>query len=176
MSECIFCKIANKEMKSSIVYEDDGIVVFKDIEPQAPVHLLIIPKKHIGGLTELDKADELLIGRIVGLSKTLAERFSFSQCGFRLYAGRILPFLATKADRFAADSETLLRLALNNIHIGSVPISVIYGDEKSKIRPFRDTIRVFAMTRRLKRENLPIRSLNHPRRIILLPVHVINWE
>jgi len=73
-------------MKSSIVYEDDGIVVFKDIEPQAPVHLLIIPKKHIGGLTELDKADELLIGRIVGLSKTLAERFSFSQCGFRLVA------------------------------------------------------------------------------------------
>lgn len=73
-------------MKSSIVYEDDEIVAFKDIEPKAPVHLLIIPKKHISGLTELGKADELLIGRIVGLSKTLAEQFSFSQCGFRLVA------------------------------------------------------------------------------------------
>ena len=84
MADCIFCKIACGEIKRAIVHEDGEIVVFKDIQPQAPVHLLIIPKKHISGLTELGPGDEQLIGKIIALSKQLAERFSFSQCGFRL--------------------------------------------------------------------------------------------
>ena len=84
MAECIFCKVANKEIASTIVHEDDEIMVFKDVHPQAPIHLLLIPKKHIRGLTDLGAGDELLLGKIVALSKHLAERFSFSQCGFRL--------------------------------------------------------------------------------------------
>ncbi|MEJ2744274.1 MAG: histidine triad nucleotide-binding protein [bacterium] len=86
MSDCIFCKIANKEIASAIVHEDDEVMAFKDVQPQAPLHLLIIPKKHISGLTDIDSGDELLLGKIVALSKQLAERFSFSQCGFRLVA------------------------------------------------------------------------------------------
>lgn len=84
MAECLFCKIARKEIESAIVHEDDDLIAFKDIEPQAPVHLLIIPKKHISGLTELRDTDELVMGKIVTLARILAERFSFSQCGFRL--------------------------------------------------------------------------------------------
>lgn len=86
MSDCIFCKIANKEIPSTIVHEDNEIVAFKDVHPQAPIHLLIIPKKHISGLTDIGPGDELLVGKIIALSKQLAERFSFSECGFRLVA------------------------------------------------------------------------------------------
>jgi histidine triad (HIT) family protein len=86
MSDCIFCRIAAKEIKSTIVYEDDDIVAFKDITPQAPVHILIIPRKHITGLTDMAPEDETVVGKIVGLSKKLADRFSFSQCGFRVVA------------------------------------------------------------------------------------------
>jgi len=84
--ECLFCKIAGKEIESVIVYEDDDMIVFKDIRPQAPVHLLLIPRKHISGLTELEPADAQLIGKIIAHSRKLAERFSFSECGFRLVA------------------------------------------------------------------------------------------
>jgi histidine triad (HIT) family protein len=84
MEECLFCKIVRKEIKSTIVYEDDDIMVFKDIQPQAPVHMLIIPKKHIRDIMALEAADEALIGKIAGIAKTLAQRFSISECGFRL--------------------------------------------------------------------------------------------
>lgn len=86
MSDCIFCKIANKETASTIVYEDDEIVAFKDVHPQAPIHILLIPKKHIRGLADIGAGDEPLLGKIVARAKQLAERFSFSQCGFRLVA------------------------------------------------------------------------------------------
>ncbi|MDD5556741.1 MAG: histidine triad nucleotide-binding protein [bacterium] len=86
MEECIFCAIARGEMKAAIVHEDEEVVAFKDIEPQAPVHILIIPKRHIAGLAEMTPEDEAVVGRIAGLSRKLAERFSFSQCGFRLVA------------------------------------------------------------------------------------------
>ena len=52
MNNCIFCKIINKEIKSEIVYEDDDIIVFKDINPQAPIHLLMVPKKHIQSVND----------------------------------------------------------------------------------------------------------------------------
>jgi histidine triad (HIT) family protein len=84
MPECLFCKIARKEIKSAIVYEDDDILAFKDIQPQAPIHILIIPKKHISGAMDIAAEDAALVGRIAALSKDLAERFSVSQCGFRL--------------------------------------------------------------------------------------------
>lgn len=84
MPDCIFCKIANKEIKGAIVYEDDEIVAFKDLQPQAPVHILVIPRKHIDGAMGIAAEDAPLIGRIMALSQKLAERFSVSQCGFRV--------------------------------------------------------------------------------------------
>ena len=86
------------------------------------------------------------------LSRQMGQHVPDTQCGYRLYAAQILPYLATESSRYAAESETLLRAAAQNIKIGSVPIKVIYRDEKSKIRPFRDTIRFFAMVRRFKKE------------------------
>ena len=64
MEDCLFCKIVRKEIPATIVYEDDQILAFKDINPQAPVHILIIPKKHIAGVTVLEEEDKELIGRI----------------------------------------------------------------------------------------------------------------
>lgn len=86
------------------------------------------------------------------LSRQLGQYVPDTQCGFRLYAAQVLPYLAAESSRYAAESETLLRAAAQNIKIGSVPIQVIYRDEKSKIRPFRDTIRFFRMVRRFKKE------------------------
>ena len=61
MEDCIFCKIINKEIPSSIIYEDEEVLAFKDINPQAPVHILVIPKKHITSLIDLKEEDEALI-------------------------------------------------------------------------------------------------------------------
>ena len=61
MEDCIFCKIVNKEIPSQIVYEDEDILAFNDINPVAPVHILVIPKKHIKSLLELEKEDEALV-------------------------------------------------------------------------------------------------------------------
>ena len=69
MADCIFCKIAAKEIPSTVVYEAEQVLAFKDLEPQAPFHALVIPKKHISYVTELQKEDEVLIGKIYS-SKT----------------------------------------------------------------------------------------------------------
>ena len=72
MSECLFCKIARKEIPSAIVYEDDTLLVFKDIFPQAPVHLLIIPKAHSEGLADLTPETAAAAARIPQLAAQLA--------------------------------------------------------------------------------------------------------
>ena len=59
--DCIFCKIIKKEIPSTVVYEDEEILAFKDINPAAPIHILVIPKKHIKSLIELKESDEALI-------------------------------------------------------------------------------------------------------------------
>ena len=84
MNDCLFCAIARKELACDIVHEDDEFLVFKDIQPQAPIHLLIIPKKHIPGAAEIAAEDAPLVGRIVAFSKQLAERCAISRRGFRL--------------------------------------------------------------------------------------------
>lgn len=61
MDNCIFCKIVRKEIPSEIVYEDDDVLVFKDINPVAPIHLLAIPKKHVKSLIELEEEDKELV-------------------------------------------------------------------------------------------------------------------
>lgn len=73
MKNCIFCQIVRGERKADIVYEDEQALAFKDIHPQARIHLLIIPKKHISSLQEMKKEDEGLIGHLVFVAKKIAE-------------------------------------------------------------------------------------------------------
>ena len=82
--DCIFCKIANKEIPSEIVSEDENFVVFKDIHPKAPVHLLIIRKWHVGPVSALGEADKKVAGDIILKAKETAEKIGVSENGYRL--------------------------------------------------------------------------------------------
>lgn len=82
--DCIFCKIANKEIKSSIIYEDELIIAFNDLEPQAPTHILIIPKKHISSANEIDYSNSNVISRIYELIPKLAKEMNFNDSGYRI--------------------------------------------------------------------------------------------
>ena len=82
MMDCIFCKIVSKEVKSQIVYEDDDVIAFKDLNPQAPTHILIVPKKHIDNILSMDEKDIKLIGKINYTAKILAEKLNITD--FRL--------------------------------------------------------------------------------------------
>ena len=79
---CIFCSIADGTVKSQLVYEDESVVAFKDLNPQAPTHLLIIPRKHIARLSEADTTDEVLLGHILIVAQKLAQQFNLKD--FRL--------------------------------------------------------------------------------------------
>lgn len=81
---CLFCKIAGKQIPSSIVHEDDLVVAFKDIAPQAPVHVLIVPKAHIPGLDSLEPAHKDLVGHIHLVAKKLALELGIAKTGYRL--------------------------------------------------------------------------------------------
>lgn len=72
MSECLFCKIANKETPAEIVYEDEKVVAFKDINPKAPVHLLIVPKKHIPSVDHVEIGDKELMGDLILAAQKIA--------------------------------------------------------------------------------------------------------
>ncbi len=86
MEDCIFCKIVNKTIPSSIVYEDNEIIAFRDINPVAPVHILVIPKKHIISLVDLREEDELLVGRIYTVINKIAQKEGIAEKGFRVVA------------------------------------------------------------------------------------------
>ena len=79
---CIFCGIADGSVKRQLVYEDDEVVAFKDLNPQAPTHLLIIPRKHISRLSEADEKDALLLGKILLVAQKLAKQLNLKD--FRL--------------------------------------------------------------------------------------------
>lgn len=83
MADCIFCMIANKDIPSDVVYEDDKIMVFRDLEPQAPVHVLMIPKKHILSLDEVNEEDAELLGHLMCKVKDIAEKLGLEN-GYRL--------------------------------------------------------------------------------------------
>ncbi len=83
MADCIFCKIAEKEIPSNVVYEDDKILCFHDLEPQAPVHVLIIPKKHIASMDDVQAEDQELMGHIMVKVKEIAEILELDN-GYRL--------------------------------------------------------------------------------------------
>ena len=71
---CLFCKIVRGEIPADILYEDDDLLAFRDISPQAPVHFLVIPKKHIRGLSSVEANDEQLIGRLMRKGAEIAKK------------------------------------------------------------------------------------------------------
>ena len=84
MADCLFCKIIKGERPSNKVYEDDEILAFKDINPAAPIHILVIPKKHITSLAYLEKEDEAIVGRIYGVINKIAEEQGVKEKGYRV--------------------------------------------------------------------------------------------
>lgn len=83
MENCLFCKIASKEIETQLLYEDDEIVAFKDINPTAPVHILILPKKHIASADDIEEEDAELIGKIFVVAKKLAKDMNLTK-GYRI--------------------------------------------------------------------------------------------
>ena len=84
MADCIFCRMARKEIKTNIVYEDDEILAFRDINPQAPTHILIIPREHIPTVLDIKEKDVSLMGRLYMVAAELARKENIDQPGFRL--------------------------------------------------------------------------------------------
>jgi histidine triad (HIT) family protein len=83
MSDCIFCRIASGEIKSDRVYEDDQVVAFRDLNPQAPVHVLIIPRTHIATTNDLGPEHAELLGQMTLVAKQIAEREGVAERGYR---------------------------------------------------------------------------------------------
>lgn len=82
-SQCIFCDINDKKIPANIIYEDDRVIAFPDINPQAATHILIIPKKHISTLNHLSETDDLLVGRLVLTAQQLAKKYELDK-GYRV--------------------------------------------------------------------------------------------
>jgi len=97
--DCIFCKIVAGEIPSDIIYQDEEAIAFRDIEPQAPVHLLIIPRKHIPSLADLTEAESSLVAHMVNIANQLAAKEGISASGYRLVincgeqGGQLVPHL-----------------------------------------------------------------------------------
>jgi histidine triad (HIT) family protein len=84
VSDCIFCRIVARETPADIEYEDDAVLAFKDLYPKAPVHILIVPKRHISSIAQLDRADAEVIGRCFMAARTLGEAMGFAEKGYRI--------------------------------------------------------------------------------------------
>jgi len=82
--DCLFCRIAKREIPADIVFENERVLAFRDIQPQAPVHLLIIPKRHIAGLNDITKADDQLLGEMLNVARELAKKEGVSTDGYRV--------------------------------------------------------------------------------------------
>jgi histidine triad (HIT) family protein len=83
MSGCLFCGIVNKEITATIVYEDEHIVAFNDINPQAPTHVLLVPRRHIATLNDLQPGDDQIVGELVRRAAAIAKSKGFSEGGYR---------------------------------------------------------------------------------------------
>jgi len=84
MSDCLFCKIVAGDIPSKRVYEDDEIIAFHDISPKAPLHVLIIPRKHIASINEMQADDAELVGKLFLVAKQVAEEAGFGD-GYRVF-------------------------------------------------------------------------------------------
>ena len=83
MADCLFCKIVNREIPASIVYEDERILAFNDINPQAPTHVLVVPKAHIATLNDVSPEDDQIVGELVRRAAAIAKTRGISTGGFR---------------------------------------------------------------------------------------------
>ena len=99
MEDCIFCKIIAGKVPSQILYQDEQVIAFRDISPQAPVHVLIIPKKHIPTIAHLSEADASLAGHMIITANQLAKKEGIAEKGYRLAiscgkeGGQVVPHL-----------------------------------------------------------------------------------
>ena len=97
--DCIFCQIVAGEIPSQILYQDEQVIAFRDINPQAPIHLLIIPIRHISSLTQLTEADWPLSGHMISVAKQLAKKEGIAESGYHLVlncgeqGGQLVPHL-----------------------------------------------------------------------------------
>lgn len=97
--ECIFCKIASGEIPSDIIYQDEEFIAFRDIQPQAPVHVLVIPREHISSISDLTDAQASFTGRLILVAKRIAEKEGVEENGYRLVincgaeGGQVVPHL-----------------------------------------------------------------------------------
>jgi histidine triad (HIT) family protein len=83
MTNCLFCKIVAGEIPSTKVFEDDQLIAFKDITPQAPLHVLVVPRKHIATLNDLEAADEALVGAMTRRAALIANEHGYGPSGYR---------------------------------------------------------------------------------------------
>jgi len=99
VTECLFCRIAAGEIPSDIVYQDEEFLAFRDIHPQAPKHVIVIPKSHIASLAELTEQQQGLLGRLILVATKLAEKEGIGKSGYRLAincgpeGGQLVPHL-----------------------------------------------------------------------------------
>lgn len=84
MTDCLFCKIRDGEIPADIIYENDDILAFTDVNPHAPVHILIIPKKHIATVNDIADDDEQIMGKLFSVAKIIASEKGISDEGYRL--------------------------------------------------------------------------------------------
>lgn len=84
MKDCLFCKIANKEIGSDIVLETDNVIIFKDTNPKAPVHLLAVPKEHISSIVEIERLDSNIVKELLESISQIAKKLELEKDGFRV--------------------------------------------------------------------------------------------
>jgi len=83
VDNCLFCRVASGEIASDVVYEDDAVVAFNDVNPKAPIHILVIPREHIATLNDLDDGHIDLVGRLYLVARDIAREQGFAEAGYR---------------------------------------------------------------------------------------------
>jgi histidine triad (HIT) family protein len=83
VTDCLFCRIARKEIPATLVFEDDDVVAFDDIHPQAPTHVLVVPKRHVPSLDALEPADDALAGKLMRVAARIARERGVAEAGWR---------------------------------------------------------------------------------------------
>ena len=83
MADCLFCRIVAGEIPATLIHQDEGVVAFADIRPQAPLHVLIVPRRHVATLNDLTEADDALVGRMLRTAAAIAQAHGYADRGYR---------------------------------------------------------------------------------------------
>jgi histidine triad (HIT) family protein len=86
VSDCLFCKIGSGQIPAKVVMQDDEVLAFDDVNPQAPVHVLVIPKRHVADLNDADVGDQALLGRLLEATTLVARKKGIAEAGYRVVA------------------------------------------------------------------------------------------